>query len=469
MYFKIIRFLSFAICISTILFSCKKENSLPAPTSLNFSNITDSSCLINWAIVNGAGSYNITISTDASFINVVTGYNSLNVTNTSIGVTILSPYKQYFVKVVATDGQVFSEPVTGDFLTNDADGLVILPSDESDLYAFDCRNGNVKWIFNGAPITATPIIQDSIVYVGSTNGRLYAIRISDGSVKWRTAATTNAGTFLANALIKNGVVYIGDYRGRCHAYNVSDGSAKWTYDILGPYTNVNSTPILNGNSIYFASYDGKIYALDAATGAYKWNTVSTGNPIESGMALVNNTIYVGALPRVYAFDANTGNTKWITTTPTFTQYISSPTIADNTVFIGGGDVIMYAYKTTDGSILWTKLLTPAGSINSSPVYRNGVIYIGGGNGIMYALQSANGNLVWQNSDAGSIQNIYSGPTLSEKVLYSGTLGGKLIAINIQSGSTKWIKAITGARFYASPSVITYKGNIFYPGISGDMQ
>jgi outer membrane protein assembly factor BamB len=130
---------------------------------------------------------------------------------------------------------------------------------------------------------------------------------------------------------------------------------------------------------------------------------------------------------------------------------------------------MYAFNTADGSIIWSKALGSGGSIVSSPVYKNGIVYVGGGDGKIYALQSSTGNIVWENSDAGSTQNIYSGPTLSEKAIYSGTLGGKVISMNIQTGATKWISTIDGARFGASPSVITYKGDVYYPGLSGDMQ
>jgi len=75
----------------------------------------------------------------------------------------------------------------------------------------------------------------------------------------------------------------------------------------------------------------------------------------------------------------------------------------------------------------------------------------------------------QNSDAGSTRNIYSGPVLSERAVYSGTLEGKVVAMNILTGATKWVTTITGARFQASPCVITYKGDIYYPGLSGDVQ
>ncbi len=468
MYPTILRFFALAVFISIIISSCKKEKSLPAPTGLSITNISDSGCSISWISVNGADNYKITIATDNAFMNAVSGYNELTVSNPNINVTGLTPYTKYYVKVVAFGGGSSSSAVTGDFMTNDADGLVIMPWDQSKLYAFDARNGNVKWIFSGASFFGTPIIQDSVVYVGSMDGRVYALNVIDGSQKWRTVQTTNGAMFTANPLIKNGVVYIGDYGGRCHAYRASDGAAIWAYDIPSPYKNVNSTPILNGNTVYFASYDGKIYALDAGTGAYKWATASTGNPISSGMSLVNGTLYVGAMPKVYAFDAGTGATKWVTPTPVFTSYSSSPTVADNTVFIGGEDAKMYAFNTTDGSIAWSKTLN-SGSIMSSPVYKNGIIYVGGGDGKIYALESSTGNQIWVNSDAGSIQNVYSGPTVSDRAVYSGTLGGKVIAMNLQTGATKWITTVPGARFQASPCVIAHKGNVYYPGLSGDVQ
>ena len=457
----------FSLLLAGVFFSCKKKSLLPSPAGLNITNISDTSCSINWDAVSGANSYKISVALDESFTNVISGFNETEITNTNVDITTLTPYTKYFVKVVAQNTDASSDPATANFMTLDADGLVILPWDNNSLYAFDARNGNVKWIFSGSQMYATPIIQDSIVYIGGVDTRLYAINISDGSLKWKSTATMGA-FFSANALIRDGVIYIGDYGGTCYAYNANNGSMKWHYDIPSPYRNINSTPVLDGNTVYFASYDGKIYALDASTGAYKWSTNSTGNPIMSGMSLINGNIYVGALPKVYAFDATTGATKWITQNPSSTSYSSSPTIADNNVFIGGEDGKMYAFSTTDGSVVWSKIVG-TGSIVSSPIYKNGIVYIGAGDGKMYALQSNTGNLVWQNSSTGSSANIYSGPTLSGKTLYSGTLEGKVVSIDIQTGVTKWISIVAGARFQASPSVITYKGDVYYPGLSGDIQ
>ena len=70
----------------------------------------------------------------------------------------------------------------------------------------------------------------------------------------------------------------------------------------------------------------------------------------------------------------------------------------------------------------------------------------------------------------AVQKIFTaGPTLSERAVYSGTLEGKVAAMDIVTGTTKWITTVVGARFQANPSVITYKGEVYYPGVSGDLQ
>jgi outer membrane protein assembly factor BamB len=456
------------ISLLLVFIACKKDKSLPSPAGLTFSNISDTGCTINWTPVSNVVGYKITISTDSLFARILYGYNELVVTNSQINLTTLTPYSKYFVKIIAYDNNNRSNPVNGSFMTADADALVIIPWENKDLYAFDARNGNVKWSFGGAPIVATPIIQDSVVYIGGMDGRLYALNVANGSQKWRTDITSNGAIYTANALIKNGLVYIGDYRGRCHAYRVSDGAAVWSYDIPSPYANINSSPVLNGNTIYFASYDGKIYALDANTGAYKWATVSTGNPIASGMALVNGYIYVGTSSNVYAFDAGSGSIKWISSAPKFTQFDASPTLNKDTVFIGGMDGNMYAFNALDGAVFWTKNLG-AGSIMSSPAYSNGIVFTGDGEGITYALASNSGNIIWNSSVGGSTKNVYSGPTLSARALYTASLEGSVEAFDMLTGAVKWIKTMDAARFSASPSVITYKGDLSSPGLSGAIQ
>ena len=74
-------------------------------TSQAAATITDSSFTANWDSVAGATSYNIDVSTDTNFTNLVSGYNNLDVGNvTSYAVSGLSTSTTYYYRVRAVNG-----------------------------------------------------------------------------------------------------------------------------------------------------------------------------------------------------------------------------------------------------------------------------------------------------------------------------------------------------------------------------
>lgn len=446
--------------------ACKKKNVLPPP-SLSISNISDTGCVVNWTAVSGATAYSITIASDPQFSNIVAGYNNTSVTSLAETVTNLTPYTKYYVKMVAFNNQQASDGSVANLTTLDADHFVILGGEDKLLYALDARNGNIKWTFlAGGRILAAPTIDGNVVYVGGEDGRLYAINLNNGSLKWKTGVVPTATSYVAPATVKDSVVYIGDFGGRFYAYNAVNGTLKWSYSVPSPYANIGTAAVVDNGTVYFASYDGKVYALNASGGTLKWVSTSTGNPITTGMALQNGNLYLGATPKVYCLDAATGAGKWVTPAPQYTTYSSSPTLANNTVYIGGEDGIFYAFDDNTGAIKWSKSLQN-GSIMSSPLLLNNQVFVGGGNGILYCLDAFTGNIVWSNTI--SPQNVYSGPTLGMVSVYAGGLNGNIVAMRRQDGLTKWITSVPGVRFSSSPEVITYSGKIFHPGVSGHVQ
>ena len=55
---------------------------------------------------------------------------------------------------------------------------------------------------------------------------------------------------------------------KLYAVRVADGSMAWQFETgLG----VNSSPAVEDGLVYFSSLDGKMYAVDAQTGAIKWS------------------------------------------------------------------------------------------------------------------------------------------------------------------------------------------------------
>jgi hypothetical protein len=99
---------------------------------------------------------------------------------------------------------------------------------------------------------------DGTIYVGSSDGRLYALD-SDGSEKW-SFATGNV-IFSSPAIGADGTVYIGSFDGRLYAVN-SDGSEKWSF-ATGYW--VQSSPAIGADgTVYVGSFDTKLYAITEA-------------------------------------------------------------------------------------------------------------------------------------------------------------------------------------------------------------
>ncbi|MBS1663704.1 MAG: PQQ-binding-like beta-propeller repeat protein [Bacteroidetes bacterium] len=457
------------ILVPCILWSCKKDKTPSAPTNLIISNISDTGATISWNQASYASSYDVYISTDAGFkSDFVVDYTPAQVQGFSTSTTRLRPGTHYFVRVIAK-GKGESSPVSAEFTTVDGDGLVIIGSDDNAIYALNARNGDGVWtVHTGGPVSATPIIQDSLLYIGSQDGKLYAMNVWTGIPKW-TTSKVSSGSFISAAVnVYKGTVYVGDYGGWVYAFDAKTGFRKWWSVLPTPYRNINTAPIVpDDTTLYVASYDGMIYNLDATTGLRRWSTGNTGNPLVSGPALVNNTLYVGAFPKVYAFDAKTGAQKWRTTTPVYAYYDVSPTISGDNVLIGDGDGIFYSYSTADGTMKWSRTLSQ-GSIETNPVVSGNIVYTGGGMGTFYALDVATGNIIWQKTDL-SKTVIYGGPVVTDKYIYLGTLEGIFYCLEKSSGVIKWSKTIDGASFDSSPSVITNGGKTFFPGSAGTVQ
>jgi len=57
-----------------------------------------------------------------------------------------------------------------------ADNTIYIGSDDGKLYALDADNGAMLWEFQtGDKIISSPAVADGVVYVGSYDGTLYAI------------------------------------------------------------------------------------------------------------------------------------------------------------------------------------------------------------------------------------------------------------------------------------------------------
>lgn len=103
-----------------------------------------------------------------------------------------------------------------------------------------------------------PTTDSGTVYVGSDDGKIYALNAADGTKKWEF---TTGGVVRASPTVADGIVYVGSQDNKVYALNAVDGSKKWEFTTGD---DVHNSPTVVNGIVYVGSWDNKVYALNAA-------------------------------------------------------------------------------------------------------------------------------------------------------------------------------------------------------------
>ncbi len=76
------------------------------------------------------------------------------------------------------------------------------------MYKLDAKNGALRWRFKtqGRTISAPAAVVDGVVYVGSSDGNVYALSTRSGTLLWRFQT---GGPVLASPVVSGDVAYVG--------------------------------------------------------------------------------------------------------------------------------------------------------------------------------------------------------------------------------------------------------------------
>lgn len=151
-----------------------------------------------------------------------------------------------------------------------AGGKVYVGSMNGKLYAVNAADGSHAWTFEtGGPILHSPACAEGKVYVGSVDGHLYCLDASTGRRQWRFFG--GRGGFAASPAAIGGVVYAGSRSGTFYAVRDEGGEAAeiWRFEAGAP---IWQTAAVARGKVYFMAEDMIARALDAAGGTVVWES-----------------------------------------------------------------------------------------------------------------------------------------------------------------------------------------------------
>jgi len=308
-----------------------------------------------------------------------------------------------------------------------------------------------------------------------TNRRCFSGAIPpdrEPSIRW-SAETEDA--IWASPVVADGVLYVGSYDGRLYAISIDSGEVLWRYRTG---ERIDGSPAVANGTVFFGSHDRNVYALDAETGEERW-IYGTHGIVRSSPTVADGVVYVGSHCRstecakyydvlwpergaVYALGADRGDRRW--RFETGDGVMSTPAVRDATVYVGSSDGTLYALDAATGETRWT--FAAAGGIMSSPSVIDGRAFLGDTDGRVYAVDADAGDRVWTfdgnrriDSRVGLTAVVTGSPVVCDGTVYVGSMvpkddvSGTLFAIDADDGQFEWTAGPFAHAIGSSPAVV----------------
>jgi outer membrane assembly lipoprotein YfgL len=214
---------------------------------------------------------------------------------------------------------------------------------------------------------------------------------------------------------------------------------------LGAKGGQSFAPAVRSDAIYAASPDGTIVSVDPASGRQIWR-IKAERPLSAGVGAQPGVVVVGtAKGDVIAFDS-TGKTLW--QVKVSTEVSGPPKAADGKVVVWALDGRIYGLSDADGSQKWVYTRTnPPLTVRrfAGGTVSRGALFTGTAGGRLLALDIATGALGWEASVATPkgatelerIADVTSAPIVEERQACAAAFQGRVACFDIVRGTLIW--------------------------------
>ncbi len=259
-------------------------------------------------------------------------------------------------------------------------------------------------------------------------------------------------------VMDKGVLYVGSTDERLYAFDYAEGSRLWRFDAGSP---IESTPTVSSKAVCFGTSDGALVCLDRESGDPLW-TFQTGSEIISSPIVTENSVYFySSTDRLFALDLASGREVWSYRRPSFNMVAprgrTSPALSSDgekilQVFSDGS---LLCFETFTGKILWEKKLykpdVSAGPFRKTPSVLGDTVFVPGKDLVVQARLVESGRVI-KTYDAIPARAFIT--IERDRILLASA--SEVALVDVKSGETLWKK-----------ESIEGKGAISAVSVSGD--
>lgn len=151
---------------------------------------------------------------------------------------------------------------------------LVIGSNDGVCYCWEFPSLEPAWEFQtDGEIKGTCPVYDGAAFVGSWDGNLYRLALSDGTEEW---SFETGGIVMSNPGVDPhaGVVYAGSSDNHVYALDAESGDLLWDRNVRG---SIIGSLTVTPEVVLVGSYDTHLYALEKDTGVVRWRVKSRGH------------------------------------------------------------------------------------------------------------------------------------------------------------------------------------------------
>ena len=222
-------------------------------------------------------------------------------------------------------------------------------------------------------------------------------------------------------------------------------------DSVGKGDDFVFVPAVVGSSVYAAGKDGSLMRLDEGKQAWR---ISVGQVLSGGVGADGNMVVVGS-PKgdLLAFSASDGKPLW--KAKASSEILAAPVLGEGLVIVRSGDNKLAAFDLADGKRKWIyQRPTPALSlrVTAGAVISDKYVFAGFPGGKLIAVSISNGASAWEGTVAlpkgatelDRVADITSAPVIDGRDVCAVAFQGRVACFDLSTGNLAWARDMSSA-------------------------